>query len=83
MTPHLFGIPVEFFLFALTLLGVALFHKHTMYVALTGLVIILAFKLLTAPDFSLLHHLAEPERSMTLAEMNRVARQTVITAFDR
>ena len=58
LTPHLFGIPMEFFLFALTLLGVALFHKHTMYVALTGLIVILVFKFLTAPDFSLLHHLA-------------------------
>ncbi len=58
MTPHLFGIPLEFFLFALTLLGVALFHKHTMYVALTGLIVILAFKFLTAPDFSLIHHIA-------------------------
>ena len=57
MTPHLFGIPMEFFLFALTLLGVALFHKHTMYVALIGLFVILAFKLLTASDFSLVHHL--------------------------
>ncbi len=57
MAPHFFGIPVEFFLFALTLLGVAMFHKHTMYVALTGLIIILAFKLLTNPDFSLVHHL--------------------------
>ncbi len=43
MTPHLFGIPMEFFLFALTLLGVAMFHKHTMYVALTGLIVIIAF----------------------------------------
>ena len=54
----MFGIPLEFFLFALTLLGVALFHKHTMYVALTGLIVILAFKFLTAPDFSLIHHIA-------------------------
>jgi Na+/H+ antiporter NhaD/arsenite permease-like protein len=58
MTPHLFGIPMEFFLFALTLLGVALFHKHTMYVALTGLIVIVTFKFLTVPDFSLIHHLA-------------------------
>jgi Na+/H+ antiporter NhaD/arsenite permease-like protein len=57
MTPHLFGIPVEFFLFAFTLLGVAMFHKHTMYVALTGLLVILVFKLLTVPDFSIVHHL--------------------------
>ncbi len=30
-------IPVEFILFALTLLGVALFHHYTLQVALTGL----------------------------------------------
>src|SRR4051812_6853707 len=39
------GIPVDFILFALTLLGVALFHHHTLYVALTGLVVITAYKL--------------------------------------
>ena len=33
---YLFGIPVDFILFALTLLGVALFHHHTLYVALAG-----------------------------------------------
>ena len=36
--PTVGGIPVDFILFALTLLGVALFHHHTLYVALTGLV---------------------------------------------
>jgi Na+/H+ antiporter NhaD/arsenite permease-like protein len=39
------GIPVDFILFALTLLGVALFHHHTLYVALTGLAVITAYKL--------------------------------------
>jgi len=39
------GIPVDFILFALTLLGVALFHHHTLYVALTGLVVITLYKL--------------------------------------
>jgi NADH:ubiquinone oxidoreductase subunit 6 (subunit J) len=34
------GIPVEFLFFALTLLGVALFHHYTLYVALTGMVVI-------------------------------------------
>jgi Na+/H+ antiporter NhaD/arsenite permease-like protein len=38
-------IPVDFVLFALTLLGVALFHHHTLYVALTGLVVITLYKL--------------------------------------
>jgi len=39
------GIPVDFVLFALTLLGVALFHHHTMAVALTGAAFITVFQL--------------------------------------
>ncbi len=39
------GIPVDFILFGLTLLGVALFHRHTLPVALTGLGTIIAYKL--------------------------------------
>src|SRR5688572_18279824 len=44
-TPELFGIPVDFVLFALTLLGVALFHRHTLAVALTGVATIVVYKL--------------------------------------
>ena len=44
--PALFGIPVDFILFALTLLGVALLHAHTLWVALTGLVVIAGYKIL-------------------------------------
>ena len=44
--PTIAGIPVDFLLFALTLLGVALFHHHTLYVALTGVVTIALYKLL-------------------------------------
>jgi Na+/H+ antiporter NhaD/arsenite permease-like protein len=51
------GIPIEFIFFALTLLGVALFHGQTLYVALTGMVVIAAYKL-GFTDFSLLKHLA-------------------------
>ncbi len=40
------GVPVEFILFALTLLGVALFHNHTLAVGLTGLTSIALFKIL-------------------------------------
>jgi Na+/H+ antiporter NhaD/arsenite permease-like protein len=40
-----FGIPLGFILFGLTLLGVALFHHHTLPVALTGLATIIIFKL--------------------------------------
>jgi hypothetical protein len=43
--PALFGIPVEFILFALTLIGVALFHHHTLRVALAGLAAISLYKL--------------------------------------
>jgi Na+/H+ antiporter NhaD/arsenite permease-like protein len=41
----LFGVPVDFVLFALTLAGVALFHHHTLQVALIGLAVIVAYKL--------------------------------------
>jgi len=41
---ELFGIPVDFILFALTLLGVALLHNHTLAVALTGLAAITLYK---------------------------------------
>jgi Na+/H+ antiporter NhaD/arsenite permease-like protein len=40
-----FGIPVDFILFALTLLGVAVFHHHTLPVALGGLVAVIIYKL--------------------------------------
>jgi Na+/H+ antiporter NhaD/arsenite permease-like protein len=39
------SIPIEFALFALTLAGVALFHKRTLEVAATGLAAIIAYKL--------------------------------------
>ena len=39
------GIPLDFILFAATLLGVALFHHHTLYVALGGLAVITLYKL--------------------------------------
>ena len=44
------GIPIDFILFAITLAGVAIFHNHTLYVALAGLVAITLFKLV-AGDF--------------------------------
>ena len=39
------GIPVDFILFGLTLLGVAVFHHHTLAVALSGLAAITIYKL--------------------------------------
>jgi Na+/H+ antiporter NhaD/arsenite permease-like protein len=44
-------VPLEFVLFTLTLLGVALFHRHTLAVAAGGLGAVLAFKLLFVPSF--------------------------------
>ncbi len=44
--PMVGGIPVDFILFGLTLLGVALFHNATLYVALTGLATISLYKIL-------------------------------------
>ena len=41
----LFGVPFDFILFATTLLGIALFHRHTLLIALGGLVAITAYKL--------------------------------------
>ena len=46
IVPAFFGVPVDFILFAAILLGVALFHHHTLRVALIGLAVIVAYKLL-------------------------------------
>src|SRR5215210_2107276 len=43
--PDVFGIPVDFIIFATILLGVAVFHHHTLAVALTGLAALIAYKL--------------------------------------
>ncbi len=54
--PEVPAIRAEFYLFTITLLGVALFHEFTMYVALTGLASVLAMKLMFVEDFSVVHH---------------------------
>jgi Na+/H+ antiporter NhaD/arsenite permease-like protein len=46
--PALLGIRIEFILFAATLVGVALFHHHTLFIALVGLAAITGYKLLFA-----------------------------------
>jgi Na+/H+ antiporter NhaD/arsenite permease-like protein len=42
----IFGVPVDFILFGLTLLGVAIFHHKTLQVALTGLAAIVIYQFL-------------------------------------
>jgi Na+/H+ antiporter NhaD/arsenite permease-like protein len=39
------GVPMDFVLFGLTLAGVALFHRHVLWVALIGLAVITLYKL--------------------------------------
>ncbi|MCX6226665.1 MAG: citrate transporter [Bacteroidia bacterium] len=61
--PSVGPVRVEFILFALTLACVAVFHKHTMQVAITGLVAVLAFKLIFDTGFDLPGHIVgTPER---------------------
>ncbi|MDD4646131.1 MAG: SLC13 family permease [Bacteroidales bacterium] len=61
--PSIGSIRVEFIIFALTLVSVAVFHKRTMEVALTGLIVILAFKFIFDPSFNLIEHIAgTPEK---------------------
>jgi Na+/H+ antiporter NhaD/arsenite permease-like protein len=56
--PLIFGIRLEFILFALTLVGVAVFHHKTMFVALGGLGAVLILKYIFMPEFSFIEHLA-------------------------
>jgi Na+/H+ antiporter NhaD/arsenite permease-like protein len=55
--PSVFGIRFEFILFAFTLIGVAVFHNKTMYVALCGLLAILVLKYSFLPDYSFIQHI--------------------------
>jgi Na+/H+ antiporter NhaD/arsenite permease-like protein len=55
--PSVGSIRVEFIIFGLILLGVALFHKQTFWVAVIGLTVLLTFKLVFDPGFHLLEHL--------------------------
>jgi Na+/H+ antiporter NhaD/arsenite permease-like protein len=55
--PSIGPLRVEFIIFGLILLGVALFHRHTFWVALTGLTVLLTFKLVFDPGFNLIEHL--------------------------
>jgi Na+/H+ antiporter NhaD/arsenite permease-like protein len=52
-------VPFEFVLFILTLLGVALFHHHTLVVALCGLTSVSLYKVLFIPGFHFGHHMLE------------------------
>lgn len=55
--PSIGPVRIEFIIFGLILLGVAIFHHHTFRVALIGLTVLLTFKLIFAPGFHLVEHL--------------------------
>lgn len=54
--PAIGGIPIEFVLFALTLIGVALFHHQTFWVAVTGLTVIILYKIIFVADYPFFDH---------------------------
>lgn len=55
--PSIGFVRVEFIIFALILVGVALLHKHTFWVAITGLTVLLLFKFIFDPGFHFLEHM--------------------------
>ena len=55
--PSFGPVRVEFIIFGLILLGVALFHKQTFWVAVIGLTVLLTFKLVFDPGFHFQEHL--------------------------
>jgi Na+/H+ antiporter NhaD/arsenite permease-like protein len=55
--PAIGPVRLEFIIFGLILLGVAIFHKQTFWVAVIGLAVLLTFKLLFDPGFHFMEHL--------------------------
>jgi Na+/H+ antiporter NhaD/arsenite permease-like protein len=55
--PSIGPVRVEFIIFGLILLGVALFHKQTFWVAVIGVTVLLIFKLVFDPGFHFMEHL--------------------------
>lgn len=55
--PSIGPVRIEFIIFGLILLCVALFHKQTFWVAIAGLTVLLTFKLVFDPGFHLFEHI--------------------------
>jgi Na+/H+ antiporter NhaD/arsenite permease-like protein len=55
--PSIGPVRLEFIIFGFILLGVALFHKQTFWVAVIGLAFLLTFKLVFDPGFHLFEHI--------------------------
>ena len=67
-------IRVEFIIFGLILVGVALLHKQTFWVAVTGLTVLLIFKFVFDPGFHFMEHVFG-QNSMQDQIMNKSLRQ--------
>ncbi|MCS6824303.1 MAG: hypothetical protein NZ529_08405 [Cytophagaceae bacterium] len=52
------GIPIEFILFGIMLLGIAFFGHNSMYIAIAGLISILTVKLLFSEEFNFIDHIS-------------------------
>ena len=57
---HIAGIPLEFIFFGLTLIGVAVFHNHTMKTGLMGLTVILLYKIFYLHTSMFEHFIGSP-----------------------
>jgi Na+/H+ antiporter NhaD/arsenite permease-like protein len=55
--PSIGPIRIEFIIFGLMLFCVAIFHRHTFWVAITGLTVILIYKFIFDPGFHLSEHM--------------------------
>jgi Na+/H+ antiporter NhaD/arsenite permease-like protein len=55
--PSIGPIRIEFIIFGLMLICVAIFHKHTFQVAITGLTVILIYKFIFDPGFHFSEHM--------------------------
>jgi Na+/H+ antiporter NhaD/arsenite permease-like protein len=69
------GIRIEFILFALVLIGVALFHNQTFWVAIIGLAVILSYKLIFDPVFNSFEHIFGKDFSFTQQIFQKDLRQ--------
>jgi Na+/H+ antiporter NhaD/arsenite permease-like protein len=72
--PSIGPVRFEFIIFALILLGVALLHKQTFWVAVTGLTVLVIFKFVFDPGFNFMEHLFG-QHSMQEQIMNKSLRQ--------
>jgi Na+/H+ antiporter NhaD/arsenite permease-like protein len=72
--PTVGPIRVEFIIFGLILVGVALLHKQTFWVAVTGLTVLLIFKFVFDPGFHFMEHVFG-QNSMHDQIMNKSLRQ--------